>query len=137
LFGEPEAKAIASRLGGAPLLARAQLRFESANTRFIEACRHPGQEPPKIPGRFKLAATLRLWDGLAVEKVAVDHDSTLELAAATGPTAYDASYLWLAEKLGTELFTLDRNLAKAKAASSRVAGEGVAGSIKHEGRSQS
>jgi predicted nucleic acid-binding protein len=130
LFGEPEAKAIASRLGDARLLARTKLRFESANTRFIEACRHPGQEP-------ELAATLRLWDRFAFEKVAVDQDSTLELAAATGPTAYDASYLWLAEKLGTELFTLDRHLAKAKLASSRVAGEGVAGSINHEGRSQS
>ncbi len=74
---------------------------------------------------------------IRVREVAVDHDSTLELAAATGPTAYDASYLWLAEKLGTELFTLDRHLAKAKAASSRVAGEGFAGSINHEGRSQS
>jgi hypothetical protein len=29
-----------------------------------------------------------------VEEVAVDHDSTVELAAATGLTAYDASYLW-------------------------------------------
>jgi hypothetical protein len=63
LFGEPEAKAkaIASRLGDARLLARAKLRFESANRRFIEACRHPGQEP-------ELAATLRLWDRFAFEK---------------------------------------------------------------------
>jgi predicted nucleic acid-binding protein len=128
VVGEPEA--IARRLDGAWLLAPAQLCFESSNTRLIEARRHPDQEP-------ELAAALRLWDRLAVGEVAVDHDSTLELAATTGLTAYDASYLWLPEKLGTELFTLDKQLAKAEAASSRVAGEGVAGSIKHEGRSQS
>lgn len=47
--------------------------------------------------------------------MAVDHDGALEAAAATGLTAYDASYLWLARQLGVELVTLDRQLAKAAA----------------------
>jgi predicted nucleic acid-binding protein len=38
----------------------------------------------------------------------------LELAAATGLTAYDASYLWLARRLGADLVTLDKQLAKAE-----------------------
>ena len=64
-----------------------------------------------------LTAAFRLRDRLAIEEVAVDHDGALELAAATGLTAYDASYLWLARKLGAELVTLDKQLAKAEAAS--------------------
>ena len=35
------------------------------------------------------------------------------LATATGTTAYDASYLWLAASLGADLVTLDDRLAKA------------------------
>jgi predicted nucleic acid-binding protein len=40
------------------------------------------------------------------------------LAVMTGLSAYDASYLWLARRLGAELVTLDKQLAKAEAASS-------------------
>jgi predicted nucleic acid-binding protein len=35
------------------------------------------------------------------------------LAAKTGLTAYDASYLWLSQRLGAPLVTLDRKLARA------------------------
>jgi predicted nucleic acid-binding protein len=45
--------------------------------------------------------------------VAVDYLASLALAEATGLTAYDASYLWLARSLGGELVTLDRKLAAA------------------------
>src|SRR3984893_6924962 len=61
-------------------------------------------------------AAFRLRGRLRVEEVAVDHDSALELAAVTGLTAYDASYLWLSRQLGAELVTLDRQLAKAATA---------------------
>ena len=67
--------------------------------------------------RPALKAAFQLRDRLAVEELAVDHDGTLELAATTGLTAYDASYLWLARQLGAELVTLDKQLAKAEAAS--------------------
>ncbi len=40
----------------------------------------------------------------------------VSLALATGLTAYDASYLWLARLLGAELVTLDRRLAAAASA---------------------
>ena len=39
----------------------------------------------------------------------------LALASATGLTAYDASYLWLARRLGAPLVTLDAQLARAAA----------------------
>ena len=110
LFGEPEAETVAGRLGDARLVAPALLRFELANVCLIKSRRHPDQQ-------LVLTAAFRLRDRLAVEEVAVDHDGALELAAATGLTTYDASYLWLARKLGAELVTLDKKLAKAEAAS--------------------
>jgi predicted nucleic acid-binding protein len=111
LFGEPEAETVAGRLGDARLVAPALLRFELANACLIKMCRYPEKRP-------MLTAAFRLRDRLAVQEVAVDHDGTLELAATTGLTAYDASYLWLARQLGAELVTLDKQLAKAEAASS-------------------
>jgi predicted nucleic acid-binding protein len=108
LFGEPEADAIARRLGNARLVAPALLGFELANVCLIKVRRYPEQ-------RVALTTAFRLRDRLAVDEVAVDHDGTLELAAATGLTAYDAGYLWLARQLGAELVTLDKQLAKAEA----------------------
>jgi predicted nucleic acid-binding protein len=106
LFGEPEAEAVAARLEGARLAAPALLGFELANVCLTKMRRHPGQQE-------KLRAAFRLADRLAVDTVAVDHGAALDLAEATGLTAYDASYLWLARALGGELVTLDRKLAAA------------------------
>jgi predicted nucleic acid-binding protein len=53
---------------------------------------------------------------MAIEIVAVDHGQALALAETSGLTAYDASYLWLAQRLGGELVTLDRQLAAAAGA---------------------
>lgn len=108
LFGEPEAEVVAQRLGDARLVAPALLCFELANVCLIKSRRHPDQSPA-------LAAAFRLRNRLAVEEVVVDYDATLELAATTGLTAYDASYLWLARQLGAELVTLDKQLAKQMA----------------------
>jgi predicted nucleic acid-binding protein len=108
LFGEPEAEAVAEELRDARLVAPALLGFELANVCLIKARRRPEQSPA-------LTAAFKLRDRLAVEEVAVDHDLTLELAISTGLTAYDASYLWLAWKLGAELVTRDTQLAKAGA----------------------
>jgi predicted nucleic acid-binding protein len=108
LFGEPEAESVANRLGEARLFAPALLGFELANVCLIKSRRHPEQRPA-------LATAFQLRDRLAIEHVAVDHDSAFELAVATGLTAYDASYLWLAQQLGAELVTLDRQLVTAAA----------------------
>ena len=108
LFGEPEAEAVAGRLEGARLAAPALLGFELANVCLTKMRRQPGQ-------RETLRAAFRLADRLAVETVAVDRDAMLDLAEATGLTAYDASYLWLARTLRGELVTLDRKLSAAMA----------------------
>jgi predicted nucleic acid-binding protein len=106
LFGEPEAEIVAERLEGGRLAAPALLGFELTNVCLVKMRRQPGQ-------REALWAAFRLADRLAVETVAVDHAAALDLAEATGLTAYDASYLWLARALGGELVTLDRELAAA------------------------
>jgi predicted nucleic acid-binding protein len=106
LFGEPEAEAIAERLAQAQLAAPSLLAFELANVCLIKARRHPEL-------RVALMAAFRLRARLRVQEVALDHDKASELVAATGLTAYDASYLLLARQLGAELVTLDRQLAGA------------------------
>jgi predicted nucleic acid-binding protein len=108
LFGESEAEAVAERLGNAHLVAPALLGFELANVCLIKGQRHPEK-------RSALTEAFRLRTRLEVEEVSVDYEGIIELAAATGLTAYDASYLWLARQLGAELVTLDRQLAKAAA----------------------
>lgn len=108
LFAEPEAEVIAERLEGARLAAPALLGFELANVCLTKMRRHPGE-------RDRLRDAFRLADRLAVEMVAVDHGAALDLADATGLTAYDASYLWLARTLDGDLVTLDRKLAAAAA----------------------
>lgn len=110
LFNEPEADAIADRLAGARLVAPGLLAFELANVCLMKSRRRPEDRPA-------LLAAFRLRHRLGIDHVAVDHDDALELAVATGLTAYDASYLWLAQDLGAELVTLDRPLARAAASS--------------------
>jgi predicted nucleic acid-binding protein len=106
LFGEPEGEAVAAQLADVELTAPSLLHFELANVCLIKARRHPAQ-------REALTAAFLLRSRLRVKDVSVDHDAVLELAAATGLTASDASYLWLAQQLGAEFVTLDRQLATA------------------------
>jgi predicted nucleic acid-binding protein len=106
VFGEPEAEAVAIRLAGGRLTAPSLLDFELANVCLIKMRRYPEQ-------REALRGAFRLADRLAIERIAVDHAAALDLAEATGLTAYDASYLWLSRALGGELVTLDRKLAAA------------------------
>lgn len=106
LFAEPDAETIVKQMEGARLAAPALLYFELANVCAIKIRRHPNQ-------RDALRAAFHLVHRFPVEIVAVDFDATLDLAQASGLTAYDASYLCLARKLGAALITLDRQLAAA------------------------
>jgi len=106
LFDEPGADLVASQLVEATLVAPSLLAYELANVCLIKLRRHPEQ-------RDVLLATYALRDRIPLEMVEVDHTAVLEAAVRTGLTAYDASYYWLARKLGAELVTLDRQLASA------------------------
>ncbi len=106
LFGEPEAEDVAGRLADARLVAPSLLGFELANVCVVKCRRHPGQQDA-------LREAFLLRHRLKVEEVAVDHDALPALAARTGLTAYDASYLWIARAFRAELVTLDQQLAAA------------------------
>ena len=108
LFGEPEAEAVAAELGEARLVAPALLSFELANVCLVKCRRHPDQ-------RRQLLAAFALRNRFGVEEIAIDPDAALALAEATRLTVYDASYLWLARRLGVALVTLDNALARAAA----------------------
>ncbi len=106
LFGEPDGPLVAERIADASLVAPSLLSFELANVCLIKQRRHAERSDA-------LAHGLRLRSLLAIEEMSVDHDAVVELAAQAGPTAYDASYLWLSQHLRAELVTLDRQLAHA------------------------
>ncbi len=103
VLDEPEAGMVADRLQGVLLKAPALLDAELANV-----CRTRCRREPDLRERF--LAAFRLRRRLNIEEAPVDYDAVLDLALATGLTAYDASYLWLSRHLGAELVTLDRQL---------------------------
>ncbi|HEX3208162.1 MAG TPA: type II toxin-antitoxin system VapC family toxin [Geminicoccaceae bacterium] len=109
LFGEPNGAAVAERLREADLMAPALLWFELANVCLKKIRRHPDR-------RDALTMAFGLLERMAIEVVEVEHVEALVLAEAAGLTAYDASYLWLARRLGLELVTLDTPLEIAAGA---------------------
>lgn len=106
MFGEPEGPTLTAHIAGESLIAPALLDFELVNLALKKARRHPKVAPQVI---VSLAAALRL----AITRVAVPGADVFRLAAETGLTGYDASYLWLARAHDAELVTLDSALAKA------------------------
>ena len=108
VFQEPAGDAVRRRLDGAAVFAPPLLRFELANTAWKKVRRQPA-DAAKILAALSMALDNRtglIWRD-------VDARDVVLLAHATGTTAYDASYLWLAASLGGDLVTLDDRLAKA------------------------
>jgi predicted nucleic acid-binding protein len=108
VFQEPEGDAVRQRLEGATVFAPELLRFELANTAWKKIRRQP-DDAAKILTALSQALDDRfglIWQDVGAGDVVL-------LAHATGMTAYDASYLWLAASLGADLVTLDDRLAKA------------------------
>jgi predicted nucleic acid-binding protein len=104
LFGEPEGPAVKDMMGDADLLAPALLDFELARVCLKKLRRHPEQHDA-------LARSFDLRRRFAIRALTIDHAAVVRLAAETGLSSYDASYLWLARDLGVGLITLDRRLA--------------------------
>ena len=108
MFDEAEAEDIARRLRGAMLIAPGLLGFEIANVCLTKLRRHPDL-------RDRILQALAIQGGLTIETAEVDHVGVVALADQLRLTGYDASYLWLAQRLNAELVTLDRRLARAAA----------------------
>ncbi len=106
LFGEPAAESIAAQLQNARLIAPALIEFELANVCLFKIRCEKSRRDELLNG-FALRGTV------SIEHEDVDPAEILALADATGLTAYDASYLWLARKHGAGLVTLDKQLAAA------------------------
>jgi predicted nucleic acid-binding protein len=105
-FAEPAAAQVVAQLGDDDLVAPTLLWHEMANVCLTKMRIHPSE-------RERLLAALHMAARLDLHVVDVDHAAAIELAEATGLTAYDAAYLWLARHLGAPLVTLDRKLAAA------------------------
>ncbi len=106
LFAEPESKTVAASLNKADLIAPTSLDYELANICW-KRCRRI----PETAGQTRQQFERRKH--LPIELMVVDFSQVAELAAATGLTAYDASYLWLARHRAAPLVTLNRRLAAA------------------------
>lgn len=105
IFGEPEGAAMAERLRGR-LVAPGLLDYELANICLTKIKRDPGQRLAYLRG-------LGLRREMRIDIVTVSHEDVVRLAESAGLSAYDASYLWLAQHLKGDLVTLDRKLAAA------------------------
>jgi predicted nucleic acid-binding protein len=108
VFQEPGFAQIVTKLEGKTVYAPYLLPFELANIAWKKARRHPSKATA-IFGALTIALDDRcelVWQHIHATDVAL-------LAKATGTTAYDASYLWLAGILGADLVTLDEKLAAA------------------------
>lgn len=106
VFNEPHADVVRRRLAAATVFAPTLLKFELANIAWKKAARQPA-DAAKIVRSLALAVEPR-WNIVWQDVEAAD---VVLLARASGLTAYDASYLWLAGSLGADLITLDRRLA--------------------------
>ena len=108
VFGEPAAEAVAARLGRSPLAAPALIRYELANVCLKKMKAHPDLED-------KLLEAFGLGSRIGMQLVDVDHLEVIQLAGIIGRSAYDANYLWLAQRLKAELITLDKKMKEAAA----------------------
>lgn len=109
VFDEPEAAHVRRRLQGRVLHSTSLLDYELANTALKKLRRRPDDSAA-------ILAAMHVVSALTVRREAPDMVQVLALASATGLTAYDASYLWLARRLGAPLVTLDAELARAATA---------------------
>ncbi len=105
VFNEPAAPRIASELQDAELTAPKLLRFELASICLKKIRTHPEQ-------RDLLVTAYSMAHRLDISYSSVDFEKTIDLAEKTNLTLYDACYLWLANKLGAKLVTLDKQLLK-------------------------
>lgn len=105
LFGEPEAPTVAAQLGNGKLVAPPLLAYEVASVCLKKLRRYPER-------RDALLAAHQLLARMPIVETSVDLPEAVALAEHVGLSVYDASYIWLARKLQSELITLDPQLAE-------------------------
>jgi predicted nucleic acid-binding protein len=106
LFNEVTREKVVARLRGSSLHAPSLIGFEVANACLKKMRASPGERPA-------LMNAFSLFGRLSIALEPIDLGEAIVLAEQTKLSLYDASYLWLARALGTELVTLDDKLARA------------------------
>lgn len=106
IFAEPEAEDMEKELSGARLIAPSLIHYELASICLKKIHNHPSKTS-------QLIAAFRMAGRLSIETVGLEYVEVIELAECAQLTTYDACYLWLAQKSGANLVTLDKRLAKA------------------------
>jgi predicted nucleic acid-binding protein len=108
-FAEAGADAVIDEIEGHRLHAPTLVVFELMNVAVKRAKKQP------VATALFLEA-LEVLDGLGLRFRGIDQGEVVKLGLATGLTAYDATYLWLARALRMPLVTLDKKLgAQARA----------------------
>ena len=107
MFQEPGIDDVKLRLLGAEVFAPRLLQFELANAAWKRIRRQPGEALATLT-----VLQAALGEGSGIQWMDVNMTDVVLIAQATGLTAYDASYLWLAGSLGADLVTLDKQLAR-------------------------
>ncbi len=105
-FNEPNELEADALVKGFEVYAPFLLAFEMANIAVKKINRNPSD-------RLTIFNSLDTALRSAINWTGVDFNKTLTLALETGLTAYDASYLYLAQTLGLPLATFDRKLSSA------------------------
>jgi predicted nucleic acid-binding protein len=108
LFYEPRRLEAETRLEDASLHAPTLVDYELANV-CLKKIRQRAAEADKL-----LTAFGEL-DNLPLTRHEVDFLDTIGLAQRKNISLHDASYLWLARRLGVELVTFDEKLERAAA----------------------
>jgi len=110
-FNEPGADEVARRLEGARVHAPTLLPYELANVAWKKARLCPSAAPALLG-----AVADVLDESAGITWCPVPPAEAALVAFATGLTAYDAAYVWLAGFLEADLVTLDRRVAGAPSA---------------------
>lgn len=91
-FGEPEGEAVAAMLSDSLLVAPLLLWFELSNICLKKIGKQPDQKD-------RLLKAFQLAQKLPIEMTAVDYIQIINLADEKNLTTYDASYLWIAQRV--------------------------------------
>ncbi len=102
-FAEPGADAVIDQIDGHRLHAPTLIVFELMNVAWKRS-----KKQPAATALFLQA--LEVLEGLGLRFRGIDQGEVVRLGLATGLTAYDATYLWLARALAMPLVTLDKKL---------------------------
>ena len=102
-FAEPGADAVLDAIDGHRLHAPTLVVFELMNVAWKRS-----KKQPAAAALFLEA--LEVLEGIGLRFRGIDQREVVKLGLATGLTAYDAAYLWLARVLGMPLVTLDKKL---------------------------